>query len=176
MRLTLPLIPFALLIAGQLAAQNRPVPIENEYVRVVSVTDAPVAQPGTVHEHKDNRVMIYLDSGDIEIRYTNGKLENQHWKPGDVAWSPASGMHTSQNVSQRPIRIVEIELRKQPGAGETAPPDRTRAVIDNSQVRVYQALKPPASGNYVAVDIRSGTATWDKLPEGSGPFVITQLK
>lgn len=170
------LCAFALFASWPLAAQNRGVPVENEYVRVLSVTDEPMAQPGTVHEHKDNRVMVYLDSGDIRIRYTSGKVENQHWTPGDVAWSPASGMHTSQNVSDRPIRIIEIELRKQAGGGESAPPDRTRAVIDNSQVRVYQSLKAPRSGNYVAVNIKSGAATWNKLPEGSGLFVITQLK
>ena len=38
--------------------------------------------------------MIYLDSGNIQIRYADGKVDNQHWKAGDVAWSPANGMHT----------------------------------------------------------------------------------
>jgi uncharacterized RmlC-like cupin family protein len=171
MRLTMLLVPVALLVA-----QNRPAPIENEYVRAFLATDAPADKPGRPHEHKQNRVMVYLDSGDIQLKYADGKVENQHWKPGDVAWSPASGTHTSQNVSTRPIRIVEIEIR-QPGHGdENAPPDRTHAVIDNSQVRVYRASRAPAGKHFLAVDIAAGEFTWDKLPSGSGPFIITELK
>jgi hypothetical protein len=171
MRLMLIFAPFALLLAQPVNPA-----IENEFVRVLSVTDQPVAQPGAPHEHKQNRVMVYLDSGDMQIRYSDGRVENQHWKPGDVAWSPSGGTHTSQNTSTRPIRIVEIELKTTGSADAGGPPDRTRSIIDNPQVRVYQAAKGPASGNYVAVDIRSAAVLWNKVPDGPGPFVIAQVK
>jgi hypothetical protein len=168
MRLTsLFLLPIAFLIA-----QNRNVPVENEFVRVLSVVDRPVVKPGALHEHKQNRVMIYLDSGDIQIRYADGKVDDQHWKAGDVAWSPASGMHTSQNVSSSPVRIVEIELKSEGGGKGSA----GKALIDNPQVRVYKTSKPVTATNYVAVDVKTATVLWNKLPEGPGPFVITELK
>ncbi|MES1258896.1 MAG: hypothetical protein ABUS51_10715 [Acidobacteriota bacterium] len=169
MRLLLLLAPLAFLVA-----QNRNAPIENDFVRVLSVTDKPVSKPGALHEHKQNRVMIYLDAGDIQIKYADGKVDDQHWKAGDVAWSPAGGMHTSQNVSAKPVRIVEIELRKEgaPGAGQGA----GKALLDNSQVRVYRTAKPVSAKNYVAVDVNTAAVLWNQLPEGPGPFVITELK
>lgn len=164
----------AVIFAACAAAQNAP-PVENEFVRVVVANDQPHKR-GALHQHKQNRVMIYLDSGDIDLKYASGKVEHQHWKPGDVAWSPAGGMHTSENVSDRPIRIIEIELRH---AGDSAaaaePPDRTRAVIDNGQVRVYKGSTPPAKHHYVAVNTSSGAVAWDHVPEGS-PIVITEIK
>jgi uncharacterized RmlC-like cupin family protein len=168
MRMLLLLVSIAIV-----AAQNRNVPIENEFVRVLSVTDQPVTKPGALHEHKENRVMVYLDAGEIQIRYADGRVDNQHWKAGDVAWSPAGGMHTSQNVSSAPIRIVEIEIRAQ-GGGKTegGPP----SLIDNNQVRVYRTSRAVSAKNFVATDIRTGTALWNRMPDGPGPFVITELK
>lgn len=167
------LLPVALLVG-----QGRNVPIENEFVRVLSVTDQPVAKPGALHEHQQNRVMIYLDSGDIQIRHADGRVNNQHWKAGDVAWSPADGMHTSQNVSAKPVRIVEIELRQE--GGKSTKPVAGGTLIDNGQVRVYRMAKPdarPVAGkNYVAVDVGTAAVRWNQLPDGPGPFVITELK
>ena len=170
-------VPVRILFVAPVAllmAQDQTVPIENEYVRVVSVVGQP-HKVSAAHQHDQNRVMIYFDSGDIVLRYADGKVENQHWKPGDIAWSPAGGTHTSENVSDRPLHIVEIELRKS-GSGAEAPPDRTRAVIDNSQVRVYQGSNPPQGKNYVAVNMKTGAAAWNELPKGPGPFVIVELK
>lgn len=167
---------FALLFLplGLLFAQTRPPQIQNEYVRVLMGIDQPVDKPGPLHEHKQNRVMIYLDSGDMQIKYASGKVENQHWKQGDIGWSPANGMHTSQNVSSKPIRIVEIELRNQ---GNAAAPSARSAVLDNSQVSVYRgSTTPPAGTHFVAVDENAGTYTFDKMPDGAGPFVIVRLK
>lgn len=135
--------------------------------------DQPNGKPGAVHEHKQNRVMIYLDAGDMQIKYTDGRLENQHWKKGDIAWSPANGMHTSQNVSSQPIHIIEIELRNQ---GNAAAPSAKGAVLDNPQVSVYRGTAAPSGSHFVAVDEKAGIYTFDKLPEGAGPFVIVQLK
>jgi uncharacterized RmlC-like cupin family protein len=169
MRLTLLLFPLAVLMA-----QSPNVPIENEYVRVVYATDKPAANPGPLHEHKQNRVMIYRDSGDIQIKYADGKVDNQHWTKGDVVWSVAGGKHTSQNVSSGTVRIVEIEIRR----GESAAPwfGRASPIINNPQVVVYRGSEPPAGKHYVAVDVDTGSALWDKMPAGSGPFVITELK
>ena len=165
------LIPLTLSV---LFSQGRNVPVQNEFVRVLSVVDLPVAKPGTLHEHKENRVMIYLDSGDIQIKYASGKVDNQHWRAGDVAWSAAGGLHTSQNVSAKAVRIVEIELRV-PAAGKGGE-QSSAALIDNAQVRVYTGAGPVKAKNYVAVDTTSAVVTWNKLPAGAGPFVITELK
>jgi len=167
-----------LLVALPLLAQ-RAVPVENEFVRVVSVVDKHVDKPGSVHEHQQNRVMIYLDTGEINIRYAKPdaihKDEDQHWKAGDVAWSAAGGMHTSQHVSAAPTRIVEIELRK--NTGKNAGPAPKDGILENGQVRVYRGSTAPAAGlDFIAVDLRSAETLWNRLPAGTGPFIITLLK
>ncbi len=172
MRLFVLLCVFPLGLVAQVAAPA----LDNEYVRVVMVTDKPVDEAEPLHEHKNNRVMVYLDPGDIRIKHADGKKENQHWKPGDVMWSPAGGIHSSQNISGRTIRIIEIELKSEGKASAADAPDRTRAVIDNAQVRVYQASKPPVNRHYVAVNIKTAEVVWDKLPAGQGPFVIAEVK
>jgi uncharacterized RmlC-like cupin family protein len=173
MRFLLFLAPLALLVA-----QPRTPPVENEFVRVLMATDQPVAKPGVLHEHKQNRVMIYLDTGDIQIKYADGRVDNQHWKAGDIAWSPASGMHTSQNVSSSPIRIVEVELRNPEvkNQGGAASKTNPAAALDNSQVLVYRATVPPAGKNFLAVSEKANTVAWKKLPDGPGPYIFIEVK
>ena len=175
MRMMLLFTPLVLLVA-----QNRTTPVENEFVRVLSVVDQPVAKPGALHEHKENRVMIYLDSGVIRITYANGKTDDQHWKSGDVAWSPANGMHTSQNVSAAPVRIVEIEVRAKASPTQPAPgkaqPAPGKALLENEQVRVYRAKGPVKAKNFVAVNEKTAEVLWNRVPDGPGPFIITEIK
>src|SRR6266487_1061998 len=56
--------------AASLLAQNQ-TPIENDQVRVVVVTDKPHSK-SSPHEHKLNRVMVYLQPGRQEITPQNG--------------------------------------------------------------------------------------------------------
>jgi hypothetical protein len=176
------LLRFSLLaIALPLLAQ-RGIPVDNEFVRVLSVVDQPSAKPGAVHEHKENRVMIYIDPADIMLRYTQPsehKDEDQHWKAGDVAWSPLGGLHTSQHTNTVPARIIEIELKK-PASGTPAAKQTSVAakdvIIDKPQVLVYRSATMPAQGNYVAVNMKTAETTWNHAPSGTGPFVVTLLK
>lgn len=166
------LVVSSLALVSLLIAQPKAPPIENEFVRVVMATDQPATKPGPLHEHKQNRVMIYLDSGDIQIKHADGRIENQHWKAGDIAWSPASGMHTSQNVSSKPVRIVEIELRNTGGGAAKAVPS---AILDNAQTLVYRAEKPRGR-NFVAVSEKAAAVAWNKLPDGPGPYIFVEVK
>jgi quercetin dioxygenase-like cupin family protein len=132
-----------------LAADDR-VKVDNESVRILRVVDTP-HNKSALHRHEVNRVMVYLDPGDIELTYEDGHKDEQHWKAGQVAWSPAGGRHTSENVGSAPIRIIEIELKK---TAPASPPMRSRAldpvVIDpkhnlllfeNDQVRVFRTWR-----------------------------------
>jgi quercetin dioxygenase-like cupin family protein len=139
----------SLLVCPLLA--QRTVPVDNEQVKVLSVVDNPAGK-GKMHEHTMNRVMVYLDAGKQRLEYDNGKKTDLKFKPGEVLWSPKSGMHTSENVGGTPYRIVEIEL-KQPGKAFTPPaldpvkvaPKEYKVVLDNAQVRAVRC-KIPAKG------------------------------
>src|SRR5437764_15308836 len=100
--LLLTLLPLGLL------AQSTTI-VENPPVRIISALDKS-HQPTPLHKHDFNRVMIYLDNADQDISHPDAPTEHLHWKVGDVAWSPAGGMHISENVSPTPLRIIEVEI------------------------------------------------------------------
>ena len=141
--------------AAALSAQpqrTNPVVVENEQVRVLKVIDPP-HRKGRLHEHAMNRVMIYLNDGHIVLEHEGGKIEDQKVKAGEVRWSQAGGMHTSENRSAGPVAIVEIELKSKPG-GESAPlnaaldpvkvePARYTVLFENDQVRAVRAKLDP---------------------------------
>jgi quercetin dioxygenase-like cupin family protein len=134
-----------LAMATALSGQPQ-VPIDNDQARVVKVVDQPHSK-GQPHEHKLNRVMIYLTPGRQEITPQGGKTTVLEFKAGDVKWSPLSGMHVSEITSDQPVSIVEVELKKPGGAagkvnGALDPvkvdPRDYRVEFENSQVRVLR--------------------------------------
>lgn len=153
--------------ASCLAADN-PVQIDNDFVRIVKVADAP-HNKSALHRHPFNRVMVYLDTGDITIDHEDGHKDEQHWRAGQVAWSPAGGMHTSENVGSAPIRIVEIELKKPaPAAAPLRNPELDPLAIDsahysllfeNDQVRVFRSWREPGGAEPTHEHTGRGRAT-----------------
>jgi len=120
--------------------------IDNDQARVVIVTDQPHST-GPLHDHKLNRVMIYRQAGRQEITPEGGKKTTLTWKAGEVRWSPATGMHTSEVVSEAPVTIVEIEVKKpgDPAKKVTTAldpikvdPEDYKVEFENSQVRVVR--------------------------------------
>ena len=103
-------LALSLLLISPLVAQPL---LDNPTVRVVKAVDQP-HHKGQLHEHKMNRVMIYLQPGTQDIKYQDGHTVNLSWKAGEVKWSPASGMHTSEVTSDATVNIIELEL-KNPG-------------------------------------------------------------
>jgi len=144
-------LPAVFLFAGAaLFAQNQ-TPIENDQVRVVVVTDQPHAK-SLLHDHKLNRVMIYLQPGRQEITPQNGKKVTSQWRVNEVKWSPASGMHQSEIVSDAPVTMVEVEIKKpgDPMKSATSPLDPVKVAprnyqveFENSQVRVVRVRMGP---------------------------------
>lgn len=136
-----------LLAAALAPAQNR-IPVENDQVRVVVANSAPAAKTG-MHEHRMNRVMIYLDAGRMTLGEAGGKLHELNFTAGQALWSAAMGQHYSLNQSGHPVRIVEVELKSKPGGGGAVKlpaldpvkvdPKRYKVEMENDQVRVIRA-------------------------------------
>jgi oxalate decarboxylase/phosphoglucose isomerase-like protein (cupin superfamily) len=132
-----------------IAADDR-VKIENDAVRVLNVVDEP-HHPSPLHRHELNRVMIYLTSGDLTVRYQDGHVDEQHWKAGQVVWSAAGGFHISENVGAKPLHIIEVELKKPapaiaPARKRDLDPlaiDQTHNILifENTQVRVFRSIR-----------------------------------
>src|SRR5262245_60319653 len=99
----------SLLSAVALFAQNS-VPIENDKVKVVKVTQTPHVKTRP-HKHDMNRVMIYVQPGKQTFDYQGAKPNTAiTWKAGEALWSPAAGMHVAEIVSDGPVTIFELEL------------------------------------------------------------------
>lgn len=137
--------------AGIVAAQptSREVLVENAVVRILKVT-VPPDHKTRQHEHKMNRVMVYLDAGGQTVRHADGRVVEQRWGAGEALWSPAVGMHTVEMANPGPTTIVEIELLG--GAvegsepGELDPPrvapEMYEVAFENDQVRVIDVAIP----------------------------------
>ena len=137
---------FLLALAAGLSGQDRQIPIDNDQVRVLKVVAQPHAK-GQPHEHKINRVMIYLTPGRQEITPQGGKTALLEFKAGGVKWSPASGMHVSEIISDQPVPVVELELKKPGGSAKNVnavldpvkvAPGNYKVEFENSQVRVVR--------------------------------------
>jgi uncharacterized RmlC-like cupin family protein len=131
--------------AAALMAQGTPPAIDNDQVRVLVVTQPP-HQKTKLHNHKINRVMIYLQPGKQNFDYPEEKKKTVlTWKAGEAKWSAAGGMHIAEIVSDNPVTIVEVELKK-PGdpakkaSGPLDPvkvdPKDYKVAFENDQVRV----------------------------------------
>jgi|SRR5947209_11299563 len=120
--------------------------LENDQVKVIRALEKPNVK-GKFHAHAQNRVMIYLQPGRQRFEYQDGRQpEVFDWNAGEVKWSPASGMHSPEVISNDAFNIVEIELKKS-GTGKAITsnldpvkidPKHYKLEFENPQVRVLR--------------------------------------
>ena len=134
-----------------IAAQTAGPLIDNDQLRATLATATPHKKTD-VHDHKLNRVMIYLDAGHQNIDFQDGKKTVLDWKPGDVRWSPANGMHVGLLTTDKPSRTIEVEVKKPGTAIKSADvkldplkvdPKHYKLEFENDQVRVFRVKIGP---------------------------------
>jgi quercetin dioxygenase-like cupin family protein len=140
-----------ILAAMSLCGQNASdVKIDSPEARVLVVTGQP-HQPMERHDGPLNRVLVYIDSGQMIDTPARGKARKIDVKAGEVRWSPPQDAHTLECVSDHPIRIVEVELKNSSPAAATfsagdplkADPRHYSLVLENNQVRVLRVRFGP---------------------------------
>jgi hypothetical protein len=150
MRITLLVGTFALVGAPGALAQNAAAPtitpgLDTAQARVIVATLQPRTPAVAANGHATNRVLIYLDDG-VMTRKEGEQATKVEFHRGDVRWRPASGAYVAENVSDHPIRILEIDL-KGPPAGPapasaldpvTVDPQHYKVVLENEFVRVLR--------------------------------------
>jgi hypothetical protein len=147
----------ALLATVGVRAQNPPAAaailnkLDTPQARVYVATllpHTPVPSPGG---HATNRVIIYLDTGVMTRQDGNEKVQNIEFHRGDFRWRPASGAYVAENIGDRPIRLLEIDLKGKP-AGPAPVTKLDPAVVDakhykvefeNDQVRILRVHYDP---------------------------------
>ncbi len=133
-------------LLGGIAVEPSATLFENDQVKVIRALEKAHVK-GKFHDHKLNRVMIYLQPGRQQFEYQDGrsaKVIDVH--AGEVDWSPAEGMHAAEVISDSAFNIIEIEL-KTPGPGKPivsdldpvkVDPKHYRVEFENPQVRVLR--------------------------------------
>ena len=114
-----------------------------------------------MHDHKQNRVMIYTFRGGELLHYLDGHTVDLSWKAGEVKWSPASGLHYSEiapkyafNDPPPPNGVMgaDIGIKKAGVPGKVVStaldplrvdPKDHKLEFENSQVRVIRVKMGP---------------------------------
>jgi hypothetical protein len=140
MRFTRLIVPFALLLTSDLSAQNPSAPatitprLDTPQARVIVATLQPRTPSIAKNGHATDRVLIYLDDGKMTRK--EGELSNTiEFHRGDVRWRPASGAYIAENISDHPIRILEIDL-KGPPAGPAPVSKLDPVAVDSRHYKV----------------------------------------
>jgi hypothetical protein len=108
-----------LFASAGLHAQNAPAPaaiaprLDTPQVRVFVATLQPETPAISKNGHATHRVLIYMDDG-VMTRKEGADTATITFKRGDVRWRPASGPYIAENISDHPIRILEIDLKGKP--------------------------------------------------------------
>jgi len=151
MRITRLTVAFVLLLTIGLGAQNPPAPatitprLDTPQARVIVATLQPRTPSIARTGHATNRVLIYLDNG-VMTRKEGDQSATIEFRRGDVRWRPASGAYTAENISDHPIRILEIDLKGAPGGPApvskldpaTVDAGHYKVEFENEQVRVLR--------------------------------------
>src|SRR5262245_52110409 len=142
---------FTLLLSSSLQAQNAPAPaavaprLDTPQVRVIVATLQPRTPSIARSGHATDRVLIYLDDG-VMTRQEGDQTAKIEFHRGDVRWRPASGAYTAENISDHPIRILEVDLKGPPaGPAPATPldpaktdPEHYKVAFENEHVRVLR--------------------------------------
>lgn len=155
--------------------------LENSDVKVSRALEKAHVK-GSFHEHKTNRVMVYLQPGRQRFEYQDGRPPAVFdWKAGQVVWSPSEGMHSPEVVSDDPFNIIEVEIKK-PGAGKTPATPNDALKLDskhyklefeNDQVRVLRLTLGPHQSTPVVEYSRNSLAVFltdQEIPTASHKY------
>ena len=141
----------ALCASALVQAQNAPAPaaitqrLDSPQARVYVATLQPHTPSIARTGHATHRVLIYMDDG-VMTRKEGDATETITFKRGDVRWRPSSGAYTAENVSDHPIRILEIDLKGKPAGPLPATtldpvavdPQHYKVEFENEFVRVLR--------------------------------------
>jgi mannose-6-phosphate isomerase-like protein (cupin superfamily) len=97
--------------SARAAGSDAKVLLENDKVRVRQVLFQPGVRPGP-HTHLYAHVGVILDEGALAFVEKGKKDETVNFKSGDAGWRDANVTHEVFNPGKKPVRVIEVELKK----------------------------------------------------------------
>jgi uncharacterized RmlC-like cupin family protein len=124
--------------------------LDTAQVRVYVATLTPHVPVVSKTGHATHRVLIYMDDGVMTIK-DGADTATINFKRGDVRWRPAGGPYTAENVSDHPIRILEVDLKGAPAGPApvttldpvAVDPEHYKVELENEFVRVLRVHLGP---------------------------------
>jgi quercetin dioxygenase-like cupin family protein len=87
------------------------VDFENDQVRVLRITYGP-GEKSLMHEHPAS-VAVFLTDGQVKFTLPDGKSQLTPSKAGSAVWA-AAGKHLPENVGDKPLELILVELKGKP--------------------------------------------------------------
>src|ERR1700733_3691449 len=86
--------------------------VENEWIRAIALTVGP-HEKLKMHKHPaTGAVVVLLTDQDLRQHHADGTSRESHYKAGAVRWAPPDVAHQDENLSDKPLRLVRIELKQ----------------------------------------------------------------
>jgi quercetin dioxygenase-like cupin family protein len=113
-------------LAGSAALAQDPVKVDSKHYKVVS-ENAQVRilrfnygphEKSVMHHHPD-LVVVYLTDMNVKMTLPDGKTVEQSGKAGEAAFN-AAGTHLPENLSDKPIEGILVELKGHAAAKHAA--------------------------------------------------------
>ena len=92
---------------------------ENAEVRVLRLHYGP-HEKSVMHSHPD-LVVVYLTDMRVKMTMPDGKSQEQVGKAGEAQWV-AAGTHLPENLSDKPVEGILVELKSKSAAASAAKP------------------------------------------------------
>jgi quercetin dioxygenase-like cupin family protein len=86
---------------------------ENDAVRVLRIRYAP-GEKSVMHAHPDS-VAVFLTDHKNKMTLPDGTAQVMSGKGGDAQFTPA-GQHLPENVGDKPMELILVELKGKPAA------------------------------------------------------------
>jgi len=171
----------------KVAAKQCKIAFENEYVRVLHWTVGP-HEKTAMHDHPA-LVSISLSASKTRFKSAEGKTRDVESKAGQATWSDPD-KHSSEALGDKAGGIIQVELKKQPGAAMTSfaasedsvavDPKHYKVEFQNDRVRVLRIKYGPGEKSVmhahpanVAVFLNDGQA---KMTLADGKTNATDMK
>ena len=86
--------------------------VDNAWVRAIALTVGP-HEKLKMHKHPaTGAVIVHLTDQDMRQYHTEGPPHESHYKAGVVRWAEPDAAHQDENLSDKPMRLIRVELKQ----------------------------------------------------------------
>ncbi|MEE8328603.1 MAG: hypothetical protein V3R54_01585 [Thermodesulfovibrionia bacterium] len=123
--------------------------VDNDYVRVIENRANP-GQKDFMHSHPAG-VWYTLKGAKLKLYTPDGMIRSVELKPGAVNFQDPIPMHAMENIGDKAMELIIVELKDKKPAGTTGPdavmvsPDIYRVMAENEKIRVLELTLEPGA-------------------------------